>query len=246
MKSSISSSSENQRKTQSVSSIKPIGRLKIELLSFLGVWLLRFISRTLRWEINPCWYENWKALGENPAVIIFWHDTQLLIASPYFLTKRHRGRAPLCALASRHADGRIIARFLERLGFKTVAGSTTRGGAVALHALARAVHEGSDIGITPDGPKGPRHALKDGAVKLAQMTRAPIMVCSYAAKRKWVFKSWDKMFLPKPFSRAYAHTAPLIPVPAALTDQEFKKLVTEIEAALLKVSEECERHVTGA
>ena len=71
------------------------------------------------------------------------------------------------------------------------------------------------------------------------------MVCTYAAASRWTLKSWDRMFLPKPFSKAYALTAPLIPVPSDLSDEGFKKLVKEIEAALLKITEECERHVTS-
>lgn len=211
--------------------------IRIELLSFLGFWLLKLISFTLRWERDPAVDRAWEGLGRNPVIVIFWHDRQLMLFQVY-----QRFREKLVALASQHSDGRIIARILERIGFRTVGGSSSRGGAVALHRLVGVVRDGWDVAITPDGPKGPRYELKEGPLKLAQVTGAPIVPICYAVERCWRFRSWDRIFLPKPFSRAVTKIGTPLTIDRDASEEQFQAFKARVIQELQAVTEGCDRH----
>jgi lysophospholipid acyltransferase (LPLAT)-like uncharacterized protein len=130
---------------------------------------------------------------EEPFIVVFWHGEIV----PVTWVHRHRGIAPLI---SRHADGEIIARIVEGLGYRTVRGSTTRGGVRALLETAQRVNEGVTVGFTPDGPRGPRHVFAPGALIVAQRTGRPIVALGATASRAWRLRSWDRHLVPKPFA----------------------------------------------
>ena len=116
--------------------------------------------------------------------------------------KHFKNNTPFVMLISQHNDGRIAADIVRKLGITSVAGSSTRGGKEALKALKVAIEEGNHVGFTPDGPKGPIYKMKPGAVRLAQLTNAPLYPMTISASNAYIFeKSWDKMLLPKPFSK---------------------------------------------
>ena len=104
-------------------------------------------------------------------------------------------------LISASFDGELIARTIERLGYETVRGSSSRAGSSGLRALARAVGEGATAVIPGDGPRGPRYLLKPGVTKLAQLTGLPVHSFYLLPQRAWVLRSWDALLVPKPFSR---------------------------------------------
>ncbi len=147
-----------------------------------------------------------------PFIYAFWHQRLLLFS----YTHRFHG---IPILISRHADGELIARIAERLGFRTVRGSSTRGGAAGLLAMTRL--GAVDMAITPDGPRGPRHRVKPGVIFLAAQTGYPILPGTVSYDRFWSFKSWDRFILPKPFARALVRGGRPFCVPrAALTNPE--------------------------
>ncbi|MDZ7372908.1 MAG: lysophospholipid acyltransferase family protein [candidate division KSB1 bacterium] len=123
-----------------------------------------------------------------------WHGRLLL---PMFV---HRGEG-ICAMVSRHRDGEMIARTLHRLGYRTVRGSSSKGGREAFWEMARAMRNGADGVVIPDGPTGPRHKLKPGLLFLAQQTGAAIVPVTYSADRMVQFNSWDRFTLWLPFAR---------------------------------------------
>jgi lysophospholipid acyltransferase (LPLAT)-like uncharacterized protein len=147
-------------------------------------------------------------------------------------------------MVSRHGDGEIIARIIERFGFRTVRGSTTRGGAAALKALIESAAQ-SDVAVTPDGPRGPRYVLKPGVVLAAARTGRKLVYGTFSAKRAWRFSSWDRFLLPKPFARVIIQVAEPIAFPPALQGASLEEARRDLEARLRRVTAELDREVTG-
>jgi hypothetical protein len=104
-------------------------------------------------------------------------------------------------LVSRHRDGEFIHRAMRLFGIGTVRGSSTRGGVPGMKDMIRALERGYDIGITPDGPRGPRYIVQPGVTYLAKVTGHPIVPLSFSASRRKIFNSWDRFLVPCPFSR---------------------------------------------
>ncbi|TDX59211.1 lysophospholipid acyltransferase family protein [Orenia marismortui] len=128
-------------------------------------------------------------------IFAFWHG-QLWLPAYHF---RNRGYV---GLASQSRDGEYITRALEKLGWEMVRGSTSKGGARSLLKLIRQIKKGKDIGITPDGPRGPRRQAQAGVIYLAQKTNSVIVPGGVAFSKEKIFDSWDKFQLPIPFSKA--------------------------------------------
>ena len=113
-------------------------------------------------------------------------------------------------IISDHKDGEIITRVISHFGIGAIRGSSFKGGARALMGAIKEIKNGTDVIITPDGPRGPLHSVADGAVILAQRLNLGIYALNYEASSFWKFRSWDEMVLPKPFSRInYSLSAPL-------------------------------------
>lgn len=168
-------------------------RFRVAVISALGGLIIRLIGLT--WRVKRVGGEAFDEMlrrGE-PFIVVFWHGEIV----PVTWVHRHRGIAPLI---SRHADGEIIARIVEGLGYRTVRGSTTRGGVRALLETAQRVNEGVTVGFTPDGPRGPRHVFAPGALIVAQRTGRPIVALGATASRAWRLRSWDRHLVPKPFA----------------------------------------------
>jgi lysophospholipid acyltransferase (LPLAT)-like uncharacterized protein len=157
-----------------------------------GAALSRLLGRTLRCTfIN---LETEEALRRAGSIILaFWHGRLLYFAYHY------RDQA-IPVMMSRSADGEIVARVTDSLGFRPVRGSSSRGGTVAFREVVQWLKEGRDTGITPDGPRGPRYQVQPGVIELARLSGAPIVPASFAARRRVVFNSWDRFVLPLPFS----------------------------------------------
>ena len=129
-----------------------------------------------------------------PVIFVFWHGRLL----PLVYVHRYQ-RAVV--LVSEHGDGEYMTRILERFGFGTVRGSSTRGGVRGLKGLIRAARQGYDLAVTPDGPRGPNRALKPGALTVARMTGLPLIPIGVGASAAWRADSWDRFLVPRPFSR---------------------------------------------
>ncbi|RMH50164.1 MAG: DUF374 domain-containing protein [Zetaproteobacteria bacterium] len=169
--------------------------MRARLLHWLVPRLIRMVilllSRTIRWQVvgEPF------GTGEGPpALLCFWHGRMLMM--PYAF-RGWRGEM----LISEHRDGAYIADTMHLLGIRTVRGSTTRGGARALLRMIRIARAGGDVGITPDGPRGPREVVQPGTVQLAMKAGIPLRAACYASDRHWRVDSWDRFYIPKPFSR---------------------------------------------
>ena len=172
----------------------PLGRrIRVWLITALGGFVLRLLGST--WRVRRVGSESFDSMlaRKEPFIVVFWHGEIV----PVTWVHRRRGIAPLI---SRHADGEVIARIVEGLGYRTVRGSTTRGGVRALLETVQYVNEGITVGFTPDGPRGPRHVFAPGALIVAQRTGRPIVALGATASRAWRLKSWDRHLVPKPFA----------------------------------------------
>ena len=168
-------------------------RVRVAIISALGGLVLRLLGLT--WRVRREGGATFDAMlaRKEPFIIVFWHGEIV----PVSWVHRRRGIAPLI---SRHADGEIIARIVEGLGYRTVRGSTSRGGVRALLETVQYVDDGITVGFTPDGPRGPRHVFAPGALIVAQRTGRPIVALGATASRAWRLRSWDRHLVPKPFA----------------------------------------------
>jgi Kdo2-lipid IVA 3' secondary acyltransferase len=135
--------------------------------------------------------------SSSPVIIAFWHGE---IFSTLALYRLYIENKNIDFLISEHKDGEFIARALALFGGGTIRGSSTRGGIKALKQAFKAIDQHRDIGITPDGPKGPRHSVADGMVLLSQKKQVPIVTLNFKPSSFWKANSWDHFVIPKPFS----------------------------------------------
>lgn len=168
-------------------------RVLDRLIPYAIAAVYHLLAHTIRWEIIGSQH---MPRSDRPAIYAFWHARLMMM--PYARGRAWHGYM----LISEHRDGGLIADAMHLLGVKTVRGSSTRGGARALRAMIRSAREqGASLGITPDGPRGPAEKVKPGVVVLAKRTGLPVIPVCYATSRHWRARSWDRFYVPRPFSR---------------------------------------------
>jgi len=168
-------------------------RIQARLISILGYRLVQLLGSTLRWKTEGLEHFDAIVAGGHQPVMAFWHG-RILPATYYF---RRRG---IVVITSENFDGEWIAGIIERFGYGTARGSTSRGGRRALLQLTRDLAAGKPAGFTLDGPRGPARVAQAGAVWLAKATGNPILPFHLEASRHWTLNSWDRTQIPKPFS----------------------------------------------
>ncbi len=161
------------------------------VVPFLGSMLMRFLYLTNKKEFHAP-----KNLGDENFIMACWHGELLMI--PYAYT-RYVKKPHVKLLISEHFDGNLIAKTLSFFKFGSIRGSSTRGGARALIESIKELKNGYDLGITPDGPKGPRHEVSDGIVIMAKKAKVKIVLVEIKPTSYWQLTSWDKFIIPKPF-----------------------------------------------
>jgi lysophospholipid acyltransferase (LPLAT)-like uncharacterized protein len=159
-----------------------------------GPIVIGMLART--WRVAAVNTRSIEALRDRsqPFIFAFWHAHMLP------LVWQHREER-VAVLISTHADGEIIARICDALGYRTIRGSTSRGGARALVEITRTLERGIEVAITPDGPRGPPRSIAPGVLYAAQRAKAPIVPIYVHASRAWHLATWDSFMIPKPFAR---------------------------------------------
>jgi lysophospholipid acyltransferase (LPLAT)-like uncharacterized protein len=171
-----------------------VKRFEAACISAVGYRLVATLCATLRWRGEGLHqFDRVLATGRQP-IMTFWHG-RILPATYHF---RHKG---IVVITSENFDGEWIAGIIERFGYGTARGSTSRGGRRALLQLTRDLAAGRPAGFTVDGPRGPSRVSQPGAVWLAKTTGNPILPFHIEAARYWTVKSWDRTQIPKPFTR---------------------------------------------
>jgi lysophospholipid acyltransferase (LPLAT)-like uncharacterized protein len=174
--------------------------------------------------------------GRSHGVYVFWHQRMLVFAALY-------RNSDVRVLISQHGDGDMIARVVERLGFRPVRGSSTRGGIRATLEMLRQNTEGVTIAITPDGPRGPRHAFQEGAIYIASRTGMPIYLVAVSCKRHVQLPTWDGFILPCPFTATVVRIAEPFEVPRNADRAGIEVARQEAERRLRELTETTDRNV---
>jgi lysophospholipid acyltransferase (LPLAT)-like uncharacterized protein len=199
--------------------------LEARLISILGYRLISVLGSTLRWRTEGLHhFDSLVDRGIQP-IMAFWHG-RILPATYYF---RRRG---IVVITSENFDGEWIAGIIERFGYGTARGSTSRGGHRALRQLARDLARGNAAGFTLDGPRGPARVAQPGAVWLAKATGHPILPFHLEAERYWTLNSWDRTQIPKPFSTVALTVGEPFEVPQRADEEQFESARRELEARL--------------
>ena len=169
-------------------------RIEAKLIAMLGYRAVALVGSTLRWRTEGLEHvEEIVASGRQP-IMAFWHGR--ILPATYFF--RRRG---IVVITSENFDGEWIAGIIERFGYGTARGSTSRGGGKALLQLTREMAAGKPAGFTLDGPRGPARVAQPGAVWLAKATGNPVLPFHLEADRHWTLKSWDRTQIPKPYAK---------------------------------------------
>jgi lysophospholipid acyltransferase (LPLAT)-like uncharacterized protein len=187
-------------------------------LAYMGALVIKGINQTLRWDIIDGGNGVLSRTSlETPRIFAVWHGHQLLTPCLYKRICQNAATNPtptLFALSSMHRDGALAAKILNRLGVRTITGSSSRGGTRALRGLIRCLRSGDSVAITVDGPRGPIYRVKPGIIKLSQLTGAPISPVILTPERYWQINSWDEMRIPKPFTGFHVYFLPEFICPA--------------------------------
>jgi lysophospholipid acyltransferase (LPLAT)-like uncharacterized protein len=195
------------------------------VIARVGYPLISALGHTLKWRVEGLQhFDAVRAAGRQP-VMAFWHG-RILPATYYF---RRRG---IVVITSENFDGEWIARIIERFGFATARGSTSRGGRKALLQLVRAMQRGRAAGFTLDGPRGPAMVAQPGALWLARTTGNPVLPFHLEASKYWSMASWDRTQIPKPFSTVALVVGEPMVVPAAADDSDLERWRCELEVRL--------------
>lgn len=208
------------------------------LLARLLGGYLAFAIRTTRWTLDG--QEHLAQYGAGiPAVFAFWHEFLPLMPSLVLFARRLPQYRDMTVhtLVSHHRDGRFIGEVVRRFHIHPVLGSTSRGGATGLRALLKLLARGDIIGLTPDGPRGPRRIAASGVAQLAALAEVPVVPCAARTTRRVVLSTWDRMPVPLPFGRGVMVCGPAITVSRA----SWRDALPAIATALNQVADRADR-----
>jgi lysophospholipid acyltransferase (LPLAT)-like uncharacterized protein len=190
-----------------------------QALSGIGRSILQFLGSSLKWKIEDP-YHFLQNEDQKPYLVTFWHNRILMIAYIYSQILPHR-RAKTLISPSR--DGEWITSIIEQFGFSAIRGSTSKKGALAFRELLQVVKkENCDIGITPDGPRGPVYRVQPGVIRLSQLTGRPILPVTYHIQHKIELKSWDRFQIPIPLSEITLVLGKPRVIPREMTDDQLQ------------------------
>lgn len=183
-------------------------------------WLTFRINRQIHADAYP--YLN----GDAAAIFCFWHGRMILL--PFFMPK---GRN-MQVLISQHRDGELIAKLIAHFGIGSIRGSSSKGARGATKMMQQLLHEGSNVSITPDGPRGPAFQASRGAAYLAKHTAAPLIPVTFSASHYTSLRSWDRFIIPHPFSRIQLHIGAPIPVAKDSDKEQLDSVTVQLETSL--------------
>jgi len=203
----------------------PAKRLQARIISALGYPLAALLTSTLRWRSEGD--EHYDAVirsGRQP-IMAFWHGR--ILPATYYFRRRN-----IVVITSENFDGEWIAGIIERFGYGTARGSTSRGAKRALLQLRRDMAAGKPAAFTVDGPRGPARVAQPGAVWLAKATGNPILPFHIEANRYWTARSWDRTQIPKPYATAAIAIGEPFDVPTDADPDAVEAARCELEARL--------------
>lgn len=205
-----------------------MAKIRLKNAGRLVAGLIRGIADTMRFRIIN--RADMEAGGDRRHIWVFWHNRMFLV--PWIRQNMFPGQ-PGGFLTSPSGDGAVIADACSDFGLKPVRGSSSRGGAKAMMEMAELLKSGHDLGITPDGPRGPRYRLNMGVIKLAQLSGAMLLPIHVRYDRSFRFKSWDGFLLPMPFSHAEIEFGPSFVLPRRMTEEQCEAERLKLERIMI-------------
>ncbi len=194
-------------------------------LMALAIWFVYFTCRKKikNWEI-------FKKYRKKPAIFIFWHGRSMMLSPIVCL-----GGMRAYAVASKHKDGRMMAKLQRLFGLKSIYGSTSDGGISVLRQGVRVLRQGDhSMCMSPDGPGGPSLRVQDGALYFAKMTGAPIIPVCFSSSGAWFQNRWDRYLVALPFSKITCNIEKPIFIDAKVSQEDFEKIRKNIEDIMVK------------
>lgn len=207
-----------------INEVRGVQRLALWLLALV----LRIWARTLRIHADAETAQR-LAYAERPAALVLWHN-RLFVSAEYF--RRYRRHRQVYALVSASKDGAWLAAFYRMIGIQPVRGSSSNHGREAARMLIEQMRAGHDIGITPDGPRGPLYTVEPGVLVVTRRIHAPLVLLGMEFSRAWRLKSWDRFYVPWPFSKVTLRCTIL----TAPTEGTSKLTADDVRAALLAIN----------
>ena len=200
-----------------------------------GLLLVKAISKTYHYRIVDQQNEQ-SALDQYGSVVYAsWHQ-RFFPGITFFATRK-----PIAIMISQSRDGEMIARVVDILGWRSVRGSSTRGGMRALKEIRKLTEKGYRIGHIVDGPQGPFGVVKPGLISISQFSGSPILPVIVSSERCWTFRSWDRFMVPKPFSRIIIRFAPPIEVPRRLDAKAFETQRHDVEIRIKELVQQTDK-----
>lgn len=206
------------------------------MIIWAGSLIIRLLGPTLRVCVSR---EDGapETIDQRPLIASFWHACQI----PATYLFRDFG---IRVMSSNSYDGEYMGRIIRKFGFVAVKGSSSRNAVRALLGLRRALDEGWTVAFTLDGPRGPRYKVKPGPVALGRSSGVPLAMFHIAVEKAWVLNTWDRLIIPRPFSRTLIRLGKIIQVPSDATDEDLERYTAELQAALDRVREFAEANVS--
>ncbi len=208
-------------------------RITLYLVSKLAWLFVLALGKTARLEIKNIKYWHQARYSERATLISVWHGHMLM---PIYV---HRNQS-IYAMVSEHDDGEMIAQTIMRLGYRTIRGSSTRGGYKAFRDMLKVLKKGKNCTVLPDGPNGPRYEFKLGSILLAQRSQALILPLTFSAKRKIVINSWDRFTFWWPFSKVYCVYGKPITIPRNISAADLESYRKHVEERMQELQQEAD------
>ena len=211
------------------------------LISLLGSLYVLFVYKTSTIDLKNRKNIDRLFKKKESFIYAFWHD-QLLICPLTW-----QSEFEIKVLISKHRDGDIIARLISKLGFKAIRGSThksgktkNKGGLTSARQMIKSLKNGISIGISPDGPKGPRHKVSDGILSISRLSNSSILPVGIGFKKKWVLNTWDKFIIPKPFNQITIIWGE--PLPALKNEKNINQIKSKLESTMYSLTKRANRN----
>jgi len=203
-----------------------------KILVLVGIFYLWLVLKTQRWTQRGTELLKDYVDHKRPVLVCFWHNR--LFLGP----KGWAFKAPFYMLISKNRDGRLISGIVSAFGIKTIAGSSSRGGSDAFQEMVALLKQGCQVGVTPDGPRGPREQITPGIVQAAYATGADILPVTFWATHHKIFSSWDRFMLPFPFGKALTFFGE--PVKAPTTKEDIPLVMAALQKRMDVLTQEAE------
>lgn len=206
-------------------------------LGYLAWAAMKLWSITLRYEVNGSRGISAPEIGKDPVIFALWHN-RIFTMPPIWRRTGGKNRSTV-VLTSASKDGTTLATAMKMFGLGAIRGSSSRRAVSALIGMKKALKEGFDVCVTPDGPKGPRYEVQPGVIKIAQTCGVQIIPIHVRYSSAWRLKTWDRFVIPKPFSRVTVVFAEPRIIEKGISEEAFELARTDLEKRLIAGSDDC-------